>query len=162
MSNSSGPAEASAAVFGERRAERPAAEQSIVTIPSIPERRDVVACVLRTPGSMAKPRWLGRAGLAEASLDRWPAVSMAAVDLETRPPSIVAGAPRIGRVQGYRGKACPIGEGFSPNQTVKAHLGPVSFASSPTGTAIRPNGKDRKSLLFHLPSRRSIRPKTSY
>ena len=39
---------------------------------------------------------------------------MAAVDRETRPPSIAAGAPWSGRVQGCRGKACPIGEGYSP------------------------------------------------
>ncbi len=94
MSNSSAPAEAGAYVFGERRAERPVASRSMVTRPSVPERCDVVAPYRGLP-----VRWRSRGGSAGpvggSELDRWPAVSMATVELETRPPSIAAGPQKI-------------------------------------------------------------------
>ncbi len=71
-----GSAEGESRVFGERCAERPAASRSMVTGPSVPGRRDIVACVSRTfrfdgRAARARPGWS-----AEASLDRRPAFSM--------------------------------------------------------------------------------------
>ena len=117
--------------FGERPAERLAASQSVVMENTFgPERCAIVANASWTSGPTTEPRWLGQADRRKrasppAGCFRWGYWSAKAVFRQSQ-----RGTPRGGRVQGCRGKPCPIGEGYSPRIDHHPRRGPIARRTS--------------------------------